>query len=151
MATSQASKAMLVGPAKRSGADVESTFGQVDITNPLVDWGDNYGSLTAAVGPFAVDEGLVRAGEPATIMRIYNAKANKTIVATVPTGEGRVLAEGDYSIPEVPSPGARVDLKCKDRRISYRPPAAFKSATVGSAARWIMAGYIYVPRARLAG
>jgi len=40
-ATSQTSKAMLVGPSKRADADVESTFGQVDIANPLVDWGGN--------------------------------------------------------------------------------------------------------------
>lgn len=110
-AMSQTSKAMLVGPTQRPDTDVESTFGQVDIANPLVDWGGNCGNLTAAVGPFAIDEGLVRAVEPATSVRIYNTNTKKTIVAAVPTAEGRALAEGDYTIPGVPFPGARIDLE----------------------------------------
>ncbi len=113
-ATSQTSKAMLVGPSRRPGADIESTFGQVDIAHPLVDWGGNCGNMTAAVGPFAIDEGLVCAVEPATTVRIYNTNTQKTIVATVPTSEGRALAEGDYVIPGVPFPGARVDLEFMD-------------------------------------
>lgn len=88
-ATSQTSKAMLVGPSRRPDADVESTFGRVDIAHPLVDWGGNCGNLSAAIGPFAIDQGLVRAVEPATTVRIYNTNTRKTIVARVPTGEGR--------------------------------------------------------------
>ncbi len=113
-ATSQTSKAMLVGPSERPDVDVESTFGQVDIANPLVDWGGNCGNLTSAVGPFAIDEGLVRAVEPLTTVRVFNTNTRKLIVATVPTGDGRALAEGDYTIPGVPFPGARVDLEFVD-------------------------------------
>lgn len=113
-ATSQTSKAMLVGPSQRPDADVESTFGQVDIAQPLVDWGGNCGNLTAAIGPFAIDEGLAPAAELTTTVRIYNTNTKKTIVATVPTTEGRAVAEGDYAIPGVPFPGARINLEFMD-------------------------------------
>lgn len=110
-ATSQTSKAMLIAVSGRQDADVESTFGQVDISRPLVDWGGNCGNMTAAIGPFAVDEGLIRAVEPATTVRIYNTNTRKIIVATVPTAEGRAQAEGDFRIPGAPFPGARIDLE----------------------------------------
>lgn len=110
-ATSLTSKAMLVAVSRCHDADVESTFGQVDINRPLVDWGGNCGNMTAAIGPFAVDEGLIRAVEPATTVRIYNTNTRKIIVATVPTAERRAQAEGDFRIPGVPFPGARIDLE----------------------------------------
>lgn len=110
-ATPLTSKAMLVAVSGRQDADVESTFGQVDVARPLVDWGGNCGNMTAAVGPFAVDEGLIRAAEPATTVRIYNTNTRKIIVATVPTAEGRARAEGDFRIPGVPFSGARIDLE----------------------------------------
>jgi len=66
------------------------------------------------VGPFAIDEGLVSAAEPATTVRIFNINTQKLIVATVPTAEGRALAEGEYTIPGVPFPAVRIDLEFMD-------------------------------------
>lgn len=110
-ANSQTSKTMIVAPSARPDADVESTFGQVDIGRPMVDWGGNCGNMTSAVGPFAIDEGMVLAEEPATIVRIYNTNTQKRIIATVPTLDGRARADGDYRISGVPFPGARIDLE----------------------------------------
>lgn len=110
-ATSQTSKAALIGPPSRTDADVDYTFAQVSVTDPLVDWGGNCGNLSAAVGPFAIDQGMVRAVEPTTVVRIHNTNTHKIIVATVPVVEGRAALAGDYTIPGVPGCGARIALE----------------------------------------
>lgn len=110
-ATSQTSKAALIGPPSRRDADVDYTFAQVSVTEPLVDWGGNCGNISAAVGPFAINQGLVRAEEPYTIVRIHNTNTRKIIVATVPVVGGRAAIAGDYAIPGVPGTGARIALE----------------------------------------
>ncbi len=110
-ATSQTSKAAIIGPASRPDADVDYTFAQVSVTSPLVDWGGNCGNLSAAVGPYAIDQGLVAAGDEETTVRIHNTNTGKIIVAHVPTRDGRAALSGDYAIPGVPGTGARVLLE----------------------------------------
>jgi hypothetical protein len=110
-ANSQTSKAMIVAPSGSPDADVESTFAQVDISRPMVDWGGNCGNMTSAIGPFAINEGMVRVESPTTTVRIFNVNTGKRIIATVPTLDGRACAEGDYRISGVPFPGARIDLE----------------------------------------
>jgi 2-methylaconitate cis-trans-isomerase PrpF len=113
-ATPNTSKAAIVGPPSRADADVDYTFAQVDIRTPLVDWGGNCGNISSAVGPFAIDAGLVVAVEPETVVRIHNTNTGKIIVAVVPVRDGRALRHGDYAIPGVPGTGARVDLEFTD-------------------------------------
>src|SRR3954447_26721928 len=113
-ATPNTSKAAIIGPPSRPDADVDYTFAQVDTRTPLVDWGGNCGNISSAVGPFAVDAGLVAAVEPETVVRIHNTNTQKIIVAHVPVSDGRAVRHGDYSIPGVPGTGARVDLEFTD-------------------------------------
>lgn len=113
-ATSQTSKAAIIGPSSRPDADLDYTFAQVSVTEALVDWGGNCGNLSAAVGPFAIDYGLVRATDPVTRVRIHNTNTGKIIVAEVPTAEGRAAVEGEYRIPGVPGSGARILLEFAD-------------------------------------
>lgn len=113
-ATSQTSKAAIIGPPSRDDADVDYTFAQVSVTHALVDWGGNCGNISAAVGPFAIDQGLVRAVEPVTSVRIHNTNTGKVIVAGVPTARGRARLDGDYIIPGVPGTGARIQLEFHD-------------------------------------
>ncbi len=113
-ATSQTSKAAIIGPPSRPDADLDYTFAQVSVTEALVDWGGNCGNISAAVGPFAIDQGLVRATEPVTRVRIHNTNTGKIIVAEVPTVGGRAAVEGDYRIPGVPGRGARILLEFAD-------------------------------------
>jgi 2-methylaconitate cis-trans-isomerase PrpF len=96
------------------GVDVTYTFGQVSIDRPLVDGRGNCGNISSAVGPFAVDEGLVAAVEPTTPVRFLNTNTGKVIVAHVPTADGRFNPEGDLEIPGVPGTGARVQLDYLD-------------------------------------
>lgn len=112
--TSPTSKAMLVGPTRQPDADVQMLFAQVSIETPLVDLGGTCGNLTAAVGPFAIDHGLVRATEPLTQVRIYSVNTDKYVNALVPTHRGRAVSSGDYTIPGVPGTGARIELEYVD-------------------------------------
>ena len=113
-ATPNTSKAAIIGPPSRDDADVDYTFAQVDVKSPLVDWGGNCGNISSAVGPFAIDSGLVRAVDGEAVVRIHNTNTGKIIVAHVPVQDGRAARHGDYAIPGVPGTGARVDLEFTD-------------------------------------
>jgi hypothetical protein len=104
------SKVMIVGPPSRADADVDYLFGQVSITEPVVDYDINCGNLSAAVGVYAIQEGLVRAQEPVTRVRMYNWNTRKVLVAEVPVRDGAPRVEGDCRIDGVPGTGAEVVL-----------------------------------------
>ncbi len=71
----------------------------------------NCGNISSAVGPFAIDEGLVKAIEPITKVRIFNKNTKKIIIAEVPVKNGIAMTEGDFSIDGVPGTGAKIVLK----------------------------------------
>ncbi len=111
---SSLSKVAVVGPPSRADADVDYTFGQVEVTRPVVDYRGNCGNISAAIGPFAVDEGLVPAREPETLVRIHNTNTGKLIHARVPVREGEAEVRGDFVLPGVAGTGARVVLEFLD-------------------------------------
>ncbi|WP_135465939.1 2-methylaconitate cis-trans isomerase PrpF family protein [Crenalkalicoccus roseus] len=107
---SSLSKVCVLAPSGREDADVDYTFAQVLIREARVDYGSNCGNMSAAVGPFAVDEGLVRAkGDTATV-RIHNTNTRKIIHATFPVAGGRARYDGALEIPGVGGSGAPIRL-----------------------------------------
>lgn len=104
---STTSKVCIIGPASVPGADIDYTFAQVSITASLVDYKGNCGNCSSAVGPFAIDEGLVPAVEGSTTVRIYNTNTRKIIRAEVPVKNGRFDPVGQTRISGVPNPGSR--------------------------------------------
>jgi 2-methylaconitate cis-trans-isomerase PrpF len=102
------SKAALIAPSSRLDADVDYTFAQVEIDRAGVGYAGNCGNISAGVGPFAVDEGLVEAVEPVTRVRIFNTNTQALIVAEVPVRDGRARVAGDLAIPGVPGTGAEI-------------------------------------------
>jgi 2-methylaconitate cis-trans-isomerase PrpF len=110
-ATSVTSKTAIIGPASVPDADVDYTFGQVSVGKPLIDYGGNCGNISSAVGPFAIEEGLVRATDPVTQVRIWQTNTRKRIIAHVPTAGGVPQAEGEHSIDGVPGAGALILLE----------------------------------------
>ncbi len=102
------SKAAIIAPSARDDADVDYTFAQVEIDRAGVGYAGNCGNISAGVGPFAVDEGLVEAGEPVTRVRIFNTNTQALIVAEVPVHGGRARVTGDLAIPGVPGTGAEI-------------------------------------------
>jgi hypothetical protein len=107
---SSLSKICVIGPSTRSDADVDFTFAQVSVTRALVDYGGNCGNMSAAVGPFAVDEGMVAAGGSEATVRIHNTNTGKIIVARFLLDEGRAAVDGDFVLPGVAGTGAPVRL-----------------------------------------
>jgi 2-methylaconitate cis-trans-isomerase PrpF len=102
------SKIAIVGISDRGDADVDYTFGQVEIDQPRVDWAGNCGNISSGVGPFAIDEGLVAAVEPVTTVRIFNTNTRVIIIAEVPVVDGKSAVLGDFAIPGVPGTGAEI-------------------------------------------
>ncbi|MGH2406066.1 MAG: 2-methylaconitate cis-trans isomerase PrpF family protein [bacterium] len=110
-ATSTTSKMAIIAPASVPNADVDYTFGQVNVSTPMIDYGGNCGNISSAVGPYAIDEGLVRATDPVTPVRIWQTNTRKRIIAHVPTRNGAHQVEGDYAIDGVPGTGAMITLE----------------------------------------
>ncbi len=54
---------------KRADADIDYTFGAVEINEAKIDFRGNCGNISAGIGPFAIDEGLVPATDPLTLVR----------------------------------------------------------------------------------
>jgi 2-methylaconitate cis-trans-isomerase PrpF len=107
---SSLSKVCVLAPSQREDADIDYTFAQVVIREARVDYRQNCGNMSSAVGPFAVDEGLVAArGETATV-RIYNTNTKKLIHGSFPLEDGLARYDGDLVIPGVSGSGAPVRL-----------------------------------------
>ncbi|MCP8616311.1 2-methylaconitate cis-trans isomerase PrpF family protein [Salirhabdus salicampi] len=104
------SKVAIVGPSKRTGVDVDYTFGQVAFDQAKVHTHAICGNISSGVGPFAIDQGLVKAEEPITTVKIYNTNTGKVFTAQVPVKEGKAAVEGSYSVAGVPGTGAKVTL-----------------------------------------
>lgn len=104
------SKVALIARSTRENVDVDYTFGYVGIKDAAVDYEGNCGNLSAGVGPFAIQTGLVAVEEPITKVRIYNTNTKKIIEAAIPVKDGEVITEGDYAIDGVPGTGARIVL-----------------------------------------
>lgn len=128
-ATSSTSKTVIVSKSSRPDHDVDYLFGQVSIDKAFVDWSGNCGNLSAAVGPFAISNGLV---DPARVpkdgmatVRIWQANIAKTIIAHVPMTDGAVQETGDFELDGVTFPAAEVQLEFMD-------PAAEEEGAGGS-------------------
>jgi len=117
-ATSSTSKTVILSKSERPDHDIDYLFGQVAIDSAFVDWSGNCGNLSAAVGPFAISNGLVDpARVPAdgvAVMRIWQANIGKTIIAHVPMTGGTVQETGDFELDGVTFPAAEVALEFLD-------------------------------------
>ncbi len=113
-ADSLTSKVAIVGPSAHSGVDVDYLFAQVAIDRPIVDTEPSCGNMLAGVGPFAVERGLVRGGDPETTVTIHNVNTGARIRAIVQTPGGQVSYDGDHAIDGVPGSAAPVRLEFVD-------------------------------------
>jgi len=114
-ATSSTSKSVILSKSSEADHDVDYLFGQVSIDKPFVDWSGNCGNLTAAVGSFAISQGLVDAERipknGIATVRIWQANISKTIIAQVPMVDGEVQETGDFELDGVTFPAAEVQVE----------------------------------------
>jgi probable AcnD-accessory protein PrpF len=111
-ATSSTSKVVVVAKSTRPDSDVDYWFGAVAIDAPVIDWSGNCGNLTAAVGPFAIEAGLVPPpSEGIATVRLWQAGIAKRIIARVPVSAGSVVEDGDFVLDGVAFPAAEIGLE----------------------------------------
>ena len=117
-ATSSTSKTVILSKSSKPDHDVDYLFGQVSIDKAFVDWSGNCGNLSAAVGPFAISNGLIDASRvpqnSVAVVRIWQANIGKTIIAHVPMTNGAVQETGDFELDGVTFPAAEVQLEFMD-------------------------------------
>ncbi len=108
------SKLAIIGPPRRPDVHLTYTFGQVEIDHPDIDWRSLCGNISAAVGAFAIYEGMVAPEAPVTTVRAFNTNLGRVLSIEVPVAEGRPLERGDYRVPGVPGSGARILIDFAD-------------------------------------
>ena len=117
-ATSSTSKTVILSKSAQPDHDVDYFFGQVAINKASVDWSGNCGNLTAAVGSFAISNGLIAADRipenGLAVIRIWQANINKTIIANVPMTDGEVQETGDFELDGVTFPAAEIQVEFID-------------------------------------
>ena len=111
---SSLSKIAIVGAPTRPDADVDYTFAQVGVTEPIVSYRGNCGNISSAIGPFAVDEGLVATSGHEALVRIHNTNTAKMIEARFPLVDGRAAVAGEMTIAGVAGTGAPIRLAFRD-------------------------------------
>ncbi|MDB5580292.1 MAG: hypothetical protein JWR80_5468 [Bradyrhizobium sp.] len=107
---SSVSKVCVIEPSLRFDADVDYTFVQVVVREARIDMSGNCGNMLSAVGPFAVDEGIVSAEDDMATVRIYNTNTRKIIHATFQVRDGKAVYDGELVIPGVTGTGAPIQL-----------------------------------------
>ena len=112
-AHSVTSKVAIISRSKHPEADVDYLFAQVLINEKIVDTKPNCGNMLVAVGPFAVEAGLVPAKNGETTVRIFNVNTQSLVEAIVQTPGGRVVYEGNASIDGVRGTAAPIGINFK--------------------------------------
>ena len=107
---SSLSKVVVVSPSTRPGADIDYLFCQVAVDRALVDYGSNCGNLSAAVGPFAVDEGLVQAADGEVALTLHNCNLDQRIETRFEVANGSAVVEGPAVLDGVSGQGAPIRL-----------------------------------------
>jgi 4-oxalomesaconate tautomerase len=104
------SKVAMISKSARPGVDVDYLFAQIEINENRVDTRPNCGNMLIAVGPFAIDQGLIAATDGETPVRIFNVNTQSMVEAIVQTPGGIVNYEGAAAIDGVPGTAAPIGI-----------------------------------------
>lgn len=108
------SKVAIISKSDLGPNHVDYLFAQVDIANPVVDWGPTCGNIVIAVGPYSIEQGLVEPAGQQTPVVIHSVNTGATIEAIVETPEDQVTYAGDVEIAGVPGTAAPVQINFLD-------------------------------------
>ncbi len=108
---SSLSKICIVGPSTHPEADIDYTFAQCAVRDAAVDYAGNCGNMSSAMGPFAVDEGIVTVEGDEALVRIHNTNTKKIIHARFPVDDGMAAVDGVLALPGVSGTGAPVSME----------------------------------------
>ena len=107
---SSVSKCVIISPSEREDADVDYNFIQLAVDKPIAEWNNNCGNLSGAVGPYAIQEGILKSKEGENRVRIYQVNTDKIIHSTFSVKDGKPEIDGDYSIAGVTGNNSKVRL-----------------------------------------
>ncbi len=110
-AVSTTSKVAIISKEEKEDWDVNYTFAQVSIDKPVVSYAGNCGNISSAVGAFAIENALVEVKSPVTTVRVYNTNTKKLIYEHVPTPNGKITYNGEFSISGVPNTASKIELE----------------------------------------
>lgn len=107
--TSHTSKVVIIDKSFKPGVDVNYTFVQLGMGSDVIDYEGTCGNLMAAVGAFAVDEGMIEIDSEKDIVdvNVWSTNINKKIVIQVPVKNGKAQVSGNYFMPGVNELGAK--------------------------------------------
>jgi 2-methylaconitate cis-trans-isomerase PrpF len=111
---SSLSKIAIVSPSTREGVDVDYTFAQVGVDKPVVSYRGNCGNIGSAIGPYALDEGIVSTNSDMATVKIFNTNTKKKMIAQFATEDGNAKIEGDFVIDGVSRAGSPIRLTFLD-------------------------------------
>ena len=111
---SSLSKICIVGPSSRPDADIDYTFHQIGVKEATVSYDSNCGNMSSAMGPFAVDEGLVKVSGSEALVRIHNTNTGKIIYARFTLDDGMAAIDGDFELKGVSGTGSPVIMSFRD-------------------------------------
>lgn len=109
--TSSTSKVMIVSPSAEAGVDIDYLFAQVPVEDGPVDYAGNCGNLTAAVGPFAIDSGMVPVPDGEVTLRLRNLNTGKIVLSRFTVADGEAVQAGTVELPGLSQPGAPILLE----------------------------------------
>ena len=107
---SSLSKVMIVSRSTREGVDIDYDFGQIAVSEPVIDRNANCGNLSSAVGVFAVDSGLVQVPDGDAVVRMFNVNTRKRVDCRLEVSDSRARVQGDCAIAGVAGTGAPIRL-----------------------------------------
>ena len=108
------SKIGVVSKPTHPDADVDYLFLQVVVDEGRTDTSQNCGNILAGIGPFAIEEGLIKAQDGFTDVRIHMVNSNSIAVARVQTPGGIVEYDGEARIDGVPGTHAPIPIDFLD-------------------------------------
>lgn len=112
---SSLNKVCVVAAPSRPDADVDYTFAQLGVDQSIVDYGGNCGNMSSAIGPFAIEEGMIPAPENGEVsVRIHNTNTGKIIVARFTMQDGALAADGDLELDGVAGTASPIKLEFLD-------------------------------------
>ncbi|KGQ70903.1 PrpF protein [Chelonobacter oris] len=113
-AHSLTSKVGLVRRSERDGTDLEFLFAQLQPEKETVDTKPNCGNMLAAVVPFALESGLIKAQGDTTTARVLTLNTGMYADITVQTPHGHISYEGEAKIDGVPGGSAAIQIRFLD-------------------------------------
>jgi 4-oxalomesaconate tautomerase len=109
-ATTLTSKVGIVRRGQSAGIDLEFLFAQVAVEESRVDTAPNCGNMLAAVVPFALETGLIRATGETTTVRVLTRNTGTLADIEVRTPGGIMEYAGEARIDGVPGTASPVNI-----------------------------------------